>query len=224
MHAVLGAPEQVDFKAVICAEEEKLPLLVAVEVVFEDVTDDEILEETPSERIPRNLFFGFESEKAGGKACLGEVELWGLREPLADVRVVGLKTEDNKRRFEDIEPFGQCRVAHAHFARECVEVDKLSDTACEQDEKSIESRGILDVGDLPDIAFKVGLQIVLVVNVGVERGYRELWHSAAKNECVLREPDLGDAFELGEVQGEKLEECASSGEGLRDGLLEKRLM
>ena len=64
----MGAPEQVDFKAVICAEEEKLPLLVAVEVVFEDVTDDEILEETPSERIPRNLFLGFESEKAGGKA------------------------------------------------------------------------------------------------------------------------------------------------------------
>ena len=89
-------------------------------------------------------------------------------------------------------------MADADFARERIEVEKLSYAPREQDEEAIERGRVLDVRNLPDVTLKIGLQIVLVVDVRIDCRRRELGHSAAKNQGVLRKIDgLSRRLQLG---------------------------
>ena len=68
------------------------------------------------------------------------------------------------------------------------------------------------------------MQVVLVVNVGVQLRCGKLWHSTAQDERVLRESNGLCAFELGQIERQEFEQGASPGERLRDGFPQARLM
>ena len=126
MKPVGGFSQQIDFRPVVRAEEEKLPLGVLVEFLFQDVAHDKVLKEIPPKRIPRDLRFRLETQKTGRESRLGEVQLGCLSEALADVGVVGLKAKDDERGLQYVQPLGKRRMADADFARKRVVRKRLN--------------------------------------------------------------------------------------------------
>ena len=195
----------------------------AVELGLEGLHDDEVLEQPAQQRIARHLPRRLDLEEVRGEPDVGEVDLGGLHEPLAEVVVVRLEPVDDEARLKDGQPLPDGSCADPHLARKAVQVDHLPDAARQEPEEQLEEPLPREVHELADVPLDVGPVVGLVgvhwiLPPVVDRG------EEAPEDVVVAPHSDSRAGELLDRQRVEGQERGAAGQRLGDPLLEPGLV
>lgn len=154
--------DKIGFNASLVAHIVEPWRLSVIKLRLKRLHDNQILKQSACQRISRDLLRRLDLEEVRREPDVGKVDLGRLDESLAEVVVVRMKTIDDETFLKDGQPLLECGCADAHFARQPVHVDDLSDTLRQQTQEQFEAALVRDVDELSDVVLHVGAVIALI--------------------------------------------------------------
>ena len=109
------------------------------------------------------MFRRIQSYEPGGETDIGEVDLRGFYDSFGDVREIGWQLEYEEGRFKNRYPFAYGRRTDPRLASKRCKVDNLSNPSGKECHESLEEVDMLNIDQLSQVAFDIGLEIIPVV-------------------------------------------------------------
>jgi len=176
--------EGIDLVAFLVAEEVEGGLGSVVGLGFEQLGHDPVLEECATLGMGGEVSGPPHSKQPSGQARVGEVELGRFDQALGGVGEPRADEQNEVAGFEDGQPGFRSDPGDACIGGERGDVYQLADASGAELDETLEGGEILDVENLTHIALKVGADVVLEPDGGLDRAVVDRREEATVKEVI----------------------------------------